>query len=117
MKKIIRITGAVVIVALLATGCGGKEAAAPGKEVKQEPEDVNSITIRPEMVPRIKIGQPTMVDLADKLQVPSQVEVDEERLVRIGSFVTGRVTDLYVMLGDSVNAGQPLARITSPELT
>lgn len=69
------------------------------------------------MVPRIKIGQPTMVDLADKLQVPSQVEVDEERLVRIGSYVTGRITDLYVMLGDSVNAGQPLARLTSPELT
>ena len=75
MKKIIRITGAVVIVALLAAGCGGKEAAAPDKEAKQEPEDVNSITIRPEMVQRITIGQPTMVDLADKLQVPSRVEV------------------------------------------
>lgn len=118
MKKTMRITGAVVIVALLNAGCGSsEETASPQKEAKQEQEDVNSITIRPEMVPRIKIGQPTMVDLADKLQVPSQVEVDEERLVRIGSYVTGRITDLYVMLGDTVNAGQPLARITSPELT
>ncbi|KIO48957.1 efflux RND transporter periplasmic adaptor subunit [Nitrosospira sp. NpAV] len=118
MKKIMRITGAVVIVVLLNAGCSSnEETASPQKAVKQEQEDVNSITIRPEMVPRIKIGQPTMVDLADKLQVPSQVEVDEERLVRIGSYVTGRITDLYVMLGDSVNAGQPLARITSPELT
>ena len=58
-----------------------------------------------------------MVDLADKLQVPSQVEVDEERLVRVGSYVTGRIIDLYVTLGESVNAGDPLARITSPELT
>lgn len=118
MKKIMRITGAVVIVVLLNAGCSSnEETAPPQKAAKQEQEDVNSITIRPEMVPRIKIGQPTMVDLADKLQVPSQVEVDEERLVRIGSYVTGRITDLYVMLGDSVNAGQPLARITSPELT
>lgn len=117
MKKIIRSAGAAVIVALLAGGCGGKEAAAPGKEAKQEPEDVNSITIRPEMVPRITIGQPTMVDLADKLQVPSRVEVDEERLVHIGSYVTGRIINLYVMLGDSVKTGDPLARITSPELT
>ncbi|PTR06316.1 cobalt-zinc-cadmium efflux system membrane fusion protein [Nitrosospira sp. Nsp5] len=117
MKKAIRITGIAVTIVLLAAGCGSKEAAAPVNEAKQAPEDVNSITIRPEMVPRIKIGQPTMVDLADKLQVPSQVEVDEERLVRIGSYVTGRITDLYVMLGDSVNAGQPLARLTSPELT
>ncbi|ARO88508.1 efflux RND transporter periplasmic adaptor subunit [Nitrosospira lacus] len=117
MKKTMHITGAVVIVALLA-GCGnGKEAAAPAKEARKEQEDVNSITIRPEMVTRIKIGQPAMIDLADRLQVPSQVEVDEERLVRIGSYVTGRIIDLYVMLGDSVNAGQPLARISSPELT
>ena len=79
--------------------------------------DVNTITIRPELAPRIKIGQPMMVDLADKLQVPSRVEVDEERLVRIGSYVTGRITDLYVTLGESVKAGDPLARITSPELT
>ena len=58
-----------------------------------------------------------MIDLADKLQVPSRVEVDEERLVRVGSYVTGRIIDLYVTLGDSVNVGAPLARITSPELT
>ncbi len=68
-------------------------------------------------MPRIKIGQPMMMDLADRLEVPSQVEVDEERLVRIGSYVTGRIIKLYVTLGDSVNAGAPLARISSPELT
>jgi cobalt-zinc-cadmium efflux system membrane fusion protein len=119
MKIRLQITGAMVIVALLVPGCGGKEeAASPVKEsARQEPEDLNSITIRPEMIPRIKIGHPTMVDLADKLLVPSQVEVDEERLARIGSYVTGRIVDLYVMLGDMVVAGQPLARITSPELT
>lgn len=119
MKTAIRITGTVVIAALLAVGCGGgEEAASPGKEpVAQEPEDVNSITIRPELIQRITVGQPMMVDLADKLEVPSQVEVDEERLVRIGSYVTGRIIELYVMLGDSVEAGAPLARISSPELT
>ena len=112
------VIGAVVAAVLLATGCGGEEAASPSKEaVLQAPQDVNSITIRPELVQRITIGQPTMVNLADKLQVPSQVEVDEERLVRIGSYVTGRIIELYVMLGDSVNAGAPLARISSPELT
>jgi cobalt-zinc-cadmium efflux system membrane fusion protein len=119
MKIKMGATGAVIIAALLAAGCGGREeAASPDKETAhQKPEDVNSITIRPEMIPRIKIGHPVMVDLADKLQVPSQVEVDEERLARIGSYVTGRVVDLFVMLGDNVVAGQPLARLTSPELT
>jgi cobalt-zinc-cadmium efflux system membrane fusion protein len=118
MKTTMSVIGAVVAAVLLATGCGGEEAASPSKEaVLQAPQDVNSITFRPELVQRITIGQPTMVNLADKLQVPSQVEVDEERLVRIGSYVTGRIIELYVMLGDSVNAGAPLARISSPELT
>ena len=87
MKLTLSMIGVVVFTVLLAAGCGGsEEAASPSKEAaQQEPEDVNSITIRPELVQRITIGQPTMIDLADKLQVPSQVEVDEERLVSIGS--------------------------------
>jgi membrane fusion protein, heavy metal efflux system len=119
MKITLPITGAIVFTVLLVAGCGGsEEAATPSKEaVLQEPEDVNSITIRPELAQRITVGQPTMVDLADKLQVPSQVEVDEERLVSIGSYVTGRIVDLYVTLGQSVEAGAALARISSPELT
>ena len=113
MNTTILATGAVVLVTLFAAGCSSEPPAPPKKEV----HDVNSITLRPELTERIIIGQPTMVSLADKLQAPSRVEVDEERLVHIGSFVTGRVTNLYVMLGDSVKAGDPLARITSPELT
>lgn len=121
MKSTLPILISAVIAVLLMAGCdNGEPAGSSEKAVKQEPgeaKDVNSITIRPEVAPRIKVGHPTMVDLADKLQVPSRVEVDEERLVRVGSYVTGRIIDLYVTLGDSVNAGAPLARITSPELT
>ncbi|MGH8762430.1 MAG: efflux RND transporter periplasmic adaptor subunit, partial [Nitrosospira sp.] len=64
MKISMRITGAIVIAALLVAGCGGSEGdASPGKEAAQkEEENINLITIRPEMEPRIKIGQPTMVD-------------------------------------------------------
>ncbi len=112
MKVSILTTGAVVLVTLLAAGCS-EPPAPPKKEV----QDINSITLRPELTERIIIGQPTMVSLADKLQAPSRVEVDEERLVHIGSFVTGRITNLYVILGDRVKVGDPLARVTSPELT
>ena len=58
-----------------------------------------------------------LIDLADKLQVPSQVEVDERQARPCRRHVTGRIIELYAMLGDSVNAGDPLARISSPELT
>ena len=121
MKRTLSIMGSAVVAALLVAACDKGERNSSAEKAPQqaaeETKDVNSITIRPELAPRIKIGYPTMIDLADKLQVPSRVEVDEERLVRVGSYVTGRIIDLYVMLGDSVNAGAPLARITSPELT
>lgn len=121
MKTGLRVFIFIGTTVLLLAGCGNEEPqTSPEKTAQQEAEserDVNSITVRPEVAPRIKTGYPAMVDLADKLQVPSRVEVDEERLVRVGSYVTGRIIDLYVTLGESVNAGDPLARITSPELT
>lgn len=112
MKITILAIGAVILVTLFAAGCS-EPLAPPKKEV----QDINSISLRPELTERIIIGQPTMVGLADKLQVPSRIEVDEERLVHISSFTTGRVTDLYVMLGDIVKIGDPLVRIASSELT
>lgn len=121
MKRTLSIMSSAVVAALLVAACDKGERNSSAEKAPQqaaeETKDVNSITIRPELAPRIKVGYPTMIDLADKLQVPSRVEVDEERLVRVGSYVTGRIIDLYVMLGDSVNVGAPLARITSPELT
>jgi cobalt-zinc-cadmium efflux system membrane fusion protein len=113
MKTNILAIGITVLVTLLVAGCKGEPPAPPKKEV----QEVNSITLRPELTDRIIIGEPMMISLADKLQAPSRVEVDEERLVRIGSFVTGRITDLYVKLGDTVKVGDPLARITSTDLT
>lgn len=107
---------------MLLGGCGKNDSGTSQEHesVQLEAEDerdYNSITIRPELIGRIKIGSPSMVDLADRIQVPSRIEIDEERTSHIGSYVTGRIINLYVVLGDSVKAGDPLVRITSPELS
>lgn len=111
----------IVIATLLLVGCDKSESDSSEKEVPQqnsaEERDINSITVRPELAARLKIGQPTFVDLADKIQVPSRVQVDEERTAQIGSYVTGRIINMFVILGDYVKAGDRLARITSPDLT
>ena len=114
--------GAIVIIALGLAGCGKEESSGESKEevAKQQfadERDINSITVRPELAGRLKIGQPVLVDLADKILVPSRVQVDEERTAQIGSYVTGRIINMFVILGDYVKAGDRLARITSPELT
>ncbi|WP_295623913.1 efflux RND transporter periplasmic adaptor subunit [uncultured Nitrosomonas sp.] len=112
----------IVFSTLLLTGCDKNESTKTSdKEIAQssaeEDRDINSITIRPELANRLKIGQPALIDLADKILVPSRVQVDEERTAQIGSYVTGRIINLFVILGDYVQAGEPLARITSPDLT
>jgi cobalt-zinc-cadmium efflux system membrane fusion protein len=113
------ITGCVLLAASLAAACnGGEQPASSNEEIaQQEPADVNSVVLDRDKMQRIRIGHPTLINLADKLQVPSQVEVDEHRLVRVGASVTGRIVEVYAMLGDSIGAGDPLARIASPELT
>lgn len=122
MKIGLSTIGAIVIVTLGLAGCGKEESSDASKEdvAKQQSadeRDINSITVRPELAGRLTIGQPVLVDLADKILVPSRVQVDEERTAQIGSYVTGRIINMFVILGDYVKAGDRLARITSPELT
>ncbi len=121
MKIRLLTIGVMVITALGLTGCEKEESsdAAKKEAVQQSADerDVNSITVRPELVSRLKIGQPALEDLADKILVPSRVQVDEERTAQIGSYVTGRIINMFVTLGDYVKAGDRLARITSPDLT
>lgn len=116
MKFKLSIIGSIVIAALLLTGCDkASEEQAPKQSTAER--DINSITARPELEGRIEIGQPALIDLADKILVPSRVQVDEERTAQIGSYVTGRIISMFVILGDYVKAGDRLARITSPDLT
>jgi cobalt-zinc-cadmium efflux system membrane fusion protein len=112
----------ITVITALLIGCGSNESTNVSEQEATQQDsaderDFNSITARPELVDRLKIGQPSLVDLADKIQVPSRVQVDEERTAQIGSYVTGRILNMFVILGDYVKAGDRLARITSPDLT
>ena len=119
MKVTLILVSFAVIVSLGITGCGGnKSEDASNKENSAlEERDFNSIIARPEVADRLKLGFPALIDLADRIQVPSRVQVDEERTAHMGSYITGRIVNLFVILGDYVKPGQALARITSPDLT
>ena len=116
MKFKSSIIGFTAIIALSLAACTKPPEEQPTQQPTQE-RDINSITVRPELQARIEVGQPTLIDLADKMLVPSRVQVDEERTAQIGSYVTGRIINMFVILGDYVKAGDRLARITSPDLT
>lgn len=110
-------TLAFVVILLTALASCSKTPEEPAAKQSKVERDINSITARPEIRNRLETGYPALIDLADKILVPSRVQVDEERTAQIGSYVTGRILNLFVILGDYVKAGDRLARITSPDLT
>lgn len=119
MNVQVLIISAVLSIFLFLGGCESNTAALPQADEIVQPAttDPNSITLKPEIMPRIKIGKPMIVDIADKLNVPSQIEIDEQKLVRVGANVTGRIVKVFAKLGDEVIEGSVLARIAGPELT
>jgi len=120
MRSVVWITGAIVFVTLFIIACGGSESTAPSgieENIESRDGDIYSIKLKPEMAQHIKIGLPTMLEIANTLRVSGRVEADERTLVRVGANVTGRIVEANAILGDKVHTGTVLASISSPELT
>jgi len=109
----LRRCGAIVVAAALVAGCGRE---APPQTAAVAKTDPFLITAGPSLLQRIKIGSPSEAEVRETLRVPGRVEVDGTRVARVGSPVTGRVTDLDAREGDGVRRGQILATLTSTEL-
>ena len=108
----------VLILAMFAAACGksGTEAAKqPAKAVPRT--DPMEVQLSPEMDKHFKIEPAVMAQVSVKQKVSGRIEANEQRTTRIGSAVTGRITQVLAEVGDRVRAGQPLARLSSPELT
>lgn len=88
-------------------------AAAPQVAAPVAPQWV---AMTPELERLVKVGAVGEGIHEEFLRVAASVQADEQRVARIGSAVTGRITDISVQLGDPVQAGQRLATISSPEL-
>lgn len=100
------------LAALNLAGCkpGGK-ADAPA--ANREAPDPLLVTPAPELAARLKVAPVTRAEIRDTLRVPGSVRVDEQRVARIGSAVTGRVTEVNGVLGQKVKKGCVLATLTS----
>ena len=98
--------------ALVAAGCGDKPV-----EKAPAPRDPLAITANAELAARLQTAAPAFAEVSETLRVSGRIEVDETRLARVGSPVTGRITDLEAREGDSVRRGQVLATINSTELS
>ena len=105
------IAAAVVMVVSLA-GCS-KEPEAVAEAPKLPPGIVKA---EENLQKTLKVAPVAASPFSEMLRVAGRIDFDEQRVSRIGATVTGRVTDLYAILGDEVKAGQVLARLHSSEL-
>jgi cobalt-zinc-cadmium efflux system membrane fusion protein len=102
---------------LLLCGCSGKNAAGDGApppaKVGQE-TDVNILQVdHPEQFPVAKAGESLQ---APSLTVTGVVSPDVSRTVPVISLASGRVVEVRARLGDSVQKGQVLLRVQSPDI-
>lgn len=98
---------------VLLAGCQAKEEAAP---VAAEPVDPNVVEINADLQSQIKLATIENASIREVLRIPGSIQVDEQRMARIGAPVTGRITDIDVVLGQDVKQGQTLATLNSTEL-
>jgi len=96
----------------LLAGCSDKPAPVA------EPPKLPPGIVKPEgtLQQALKVAPVATSAFSEMLRVAGRIDFDEQRVARIGASVTGRVTDLYAMLGQEVKAGQVLARLHSSEL-
>ncbi|MDO9188358.1 MAG: efflux RND transporter periplasmic adaptor subunit, partial [Sulfurimicrobium sp.] len=103
---------AVLLTAAL-SGCQGKEAPPAATA----PVDPSLVTVPADFLQRLKIAPADEGEATETLRVPARIEVDEQRVARIGATVTGRVTQIHATLGQRVKRGEQLATLHSTELS
>ena len=120
MKRchILHTTLSLCAVLLVSYGCG-KNDAPKTKPAEQTVAKLNplDVILKEEMAKQFVIEQAQIVELAVVQKVSGRIEANEQRTTRIGSSITGRVTQVMAEVGDRVKAGQPLAKLASPELS
>ncbi|UCV15410.1 efflux RND transporter periplasmic adaptor subunit [Quatrionicoccus australiensis] len=103
----------VMLTAALLAGCNKEN----GKSVAAPPADPALVTPGQELLGQLKLADVSKQPVAETLRVAGQIGFDEQRLARIGATITGRVTDIDALLGQSVKKGDVLASLNSSELS
>ena len=111
-------TAALALVALAAAllaGCGGVESRAepapPGA-----PRDTATLDAQAVALAGLETAVVDSQPWRDAWTVPARLTVDPAATQTLGSFVEGRVKDVFVRPGDAVRAGQVLVTIHSHEM-
>ena len=96
----------LAVAGLLLLGLPGNAAAQGTDKIQASPALTKLLVVE-----AIKASE-----IQDSLRLSARVELNQMRVARIGASVTGRVTEINAMLGQSVKKGEQLAMLNSSEL-
>lgn len=71
----------------------------------------------PALLKLLTIDEVKFSEVSESLSLSARVELDQRHVARIGATVTGRITEVDAMLGQSVKKGERLALLNSTELS
>jgi len=113
-----RLSVVSALAGFLAVGCGEKplnsNAGAPPPVKVEKEQDVNLLPVdHPEQFPLVSA---TQYFSAPTLSVTGTVSPDVSRTVPVISLASGRVVEIRARLGDTVEKGQVLLRVQSPDI-
>ncbi len=80
-------------------------------------QDPNVVIVNDDLRKMITDGQIYTDSFVEELRASGRIDFNELFLSRIGANVTGRVSDIFAIPGQTVKQGDMLAKITSTELT
>ena len=110
-----------LVVMLFACGaliaCGTRDDKPKADAKAAAPTDPSLVAADTETQKWVKVAAVRTIDFRETLRVPASVSVDETRMARIGSSVTGRITDLKAIVGQNVSRSDVLATLNSTELS
>ncbi len=84
---------------LLLAGCNSKKEEAPQAAVAVDP---NIVEVTEQLAKQIKLHTVGNIEMRGTLRVPGTIQVDEQRMARIGASVTGRSRDIEATIGQNV---------------
>jgi cobalt-zinc-cadmium efflux system membrane fusion protein len=92
-----------------------RAASARGVAVNPEQNQIAFATGAPQWH-FVKVGTVEPVKARRTERIPGRVRIDESRAARVGTPLPGRVTRVFVELGQRVTKGTPLFAVASPDL-
>ena len=103
----------ILLTAAVLAGCNKEDS----KKLASPSADPALVVPAEELLAQLKLATVTSQPVAETLRVAGRIDFDEQRLARIGATITGRVTEIDAVLGQTVKKGDVLARLNSSELS